>query len=157
MKLLAGRPAIPPVIRQCPRAKEHMDWLYSYYARDGELLYIGVAIDPAERANNHRQASKWWRFVNAAAVEAVPLSQSGECERDFIYLFTPLFNGMYRTYGYDEVIEFCARRQAWDLVDDYADLTSYGEDESAQLACAALNRRFPYRQHMADWEIVTAA
>lgn len=128
-----------------------MDWLYTYYARGGELLYLGVAIDPLSRARNHRNASKWWKFVTDAEVTAVPLSQSGECERDFIHLFTPLFNGMYRTYGYQEVIEFCARHEAWDLVDDYIDLASYGTGETARQACDALGRRFPYSLHGNDW------
>jgi hypothetical protein len=130
-----------------------MDWMYAYFSRDGELLYIGLAVDPAHRATGHRSSSKWWRWVAYAEVYAFPAKVSGREEQIAIHMLEPLFNAQYRTYGYEEVIEFCARQEAWDLVDDYTDLASYGNDDPARLACEALGRRFPYRLHMANWEI----
>lgn len=124
-------PRIPAAIRHCealPNVEgQDKDWVYAYYDRDGDLLYIGVSNDPAKRASGHRSGSKWWRFVADGEAIQFDLSISGRIEREAIDILEPTFNIHYSTSSSREIVEYCARREAWDLVDYYLDAFSHDE------------------------------
>lgn len=113
-----GKPRVPAAIRACGRAPEGFDWVYSYYDREGDLLYVGITTDAVSRAYNHR-SSKWWRFVATGEAFLAPVTSSGYTEYRQIRERAPLFNVAHSIIDEDWAAEYCARREAWDLVDEY--------------------------------------
>jgi hypothetical protein len=121
-----GKPPVPKSIRQCDALDTGDDldkyWVYAYWGRDGELLYIGISNDPAHRANGHRGGSRWWRFVASGDAWLVDLHKVERLERDMIVDFDPLFNIEHSRGDWQDMVEYCARREAWDLVDEIIDM-----------------------------------
>lgn len=126
------KPPVPAAIRATAGQyvdQAGKDWVYAYWDRDGELLYIGVSNNAAHRASRHRGESRWWRFVATGAVWLFDLSASGEAEIEMIEIFDPVFNIKHSLGSSKYVVEYCARYEAWDLVDYYLD--AFGFDEAA--------------------------
>lgn len=126
-------PPIPSAVRRCERLtyESGKDWIYAYYDRDGELLYVGVSNYPPNRANSHRAVSKWWRFVAAGEVVLLDLAKSGRIEQEAIECLDPVFNIEHSLGSSRDVVEYCARREAWDLVDYYLDAFGLDDPEAA--------------------------
>lgn len=117
------RPAIPAGIRECNQDVNDAgrDWVYAYWDRGEVLLYVGLSNNAFARANTHRSQSKWWRFVTAGTAWQVNLRESDEIEQDLIRDLRPMFNTQHAYGDWRTRVEYCARRDAWDLVDHIID------------------------------------
>lgn len=113
-----ARPAIPQPIRDCTRVLDH-DWVYQYWDRNDTLLYVGIAADAASRANKHRSGSIWWPFVKSGAAELVELRESERLEYVSILCDHPMFNSRHSRVPDERKVEYLARHEAWDLVDEF--------------------------------------
>lgn len=92
------------------------------------LLYIGISNNPAQRAHGHRSRSRWWRFVARGDAERIPIRESERTERHLIRVLQPLFNVTHAGASSVPLIEYCARREAWEIVDDELDLMRFGTE-----------------------------
>jgi hypothetical protein len=52
-----------------PEPTEGVQDLYRFYDADGALLYVGISINAAMRARQHRQGASWWPLVARMEVE----------------------------------------------------------------------------------------
>lgn len=94
-------------------------WLYRYYDRAKVLLYVGIASDVGRRAVEHATGSRWWRFVESADARWMARVYARPCEQRLIRLLRPVFNVAHaRPSARQAAVEYCAHREAWDLVDE---------------------------------------
>ena len=67
--------------------------LYRYFDGAGDLLYVGIAVDPEMREKQHEKGSRWVQFSERREVEWFPSrEQARQAERDAIQLEDPVFN-----------------------------------------------------------------
>lgn len=67
--------------------------LYRHFDEDGVLLYVGIANDPAVRAEGHRVQSRWWPLSKRTDVEWHDSRQAAlDAEVAAIRSELPLFN-----------------------------------------------------------------
>lgn len=122
-------PRIPLVVQQVDRAAAPAYWVYAYEDRDRNLLYVGISDDPLERAKKHVSASRWWRFVDRAWVFLMPNETHAQAyERELIYNLNPLFNIRHSSVPFRDALEYLARRDAWDLVDEMLPYAEYEQE-----------------------------
>lgn len=70
-----------------------MTTLYRLYARDGSLLYIGIADSATRRFSQHARQKVWWPEVANITLETHPNRQAAEnAEREAIRSEHPLHN-----------------------------------------------------------------
>jgi len=68
--------------------------LYRLYDADGELLYVGITREVAQRMKNHRYASRAW-FGRVASIETTTFPShfdAWQAEGEAIRTEGPLFN-----------------------------------------------------------------
>lgn len=77
--------------------------LYRFYGADGDLLYVGISIDPDGRWKAHRDnKEKWVPFVARRTVEWLDSRPEAlDAEARAIRSERPRYNG---THNYDEVV-----------------------------------------------------
>jgi predicted GIY-YIG superfamily endonuclease len=109
------------------RSKTRPNILYSFKGRDGELLYIGITVDPPMRFRQHRSVKSWWDQVSDIHLEHFDSrSELLEAERAAIEAESPKYN---IAYGNGECsCEACA----W--LDDLEAFTSTDEFRASDLA-----------------------
>lgn len=112
------RPPVPTAIRGCGY-RDGVDWIYWYRDRDRTLLYVGIASHAERRANSHRAASIWWPFVREGRAHPVSTDESELVERHMIARQEPLFNTAHSVVDDEERVEYLARHEAWDLLDEF--------------------------------------
>lgn len=74
-----------------PEEVKHV--VYTYYAKDGTVLYVGCTGRPQARDDQHRAQSMWYPLV-ARLERTDPMERSAayECERETIARLSPMFN-----------------------------------------------------------------
>lgn len=67
--------------------------LYRFYDADDRLLYVGISLNAAHRASEHRRDKSWWPAVERMTVErAANRAKALELERAAIISERPLHN-----------------------------------------------------------------
>jgi hypothetical protein len=69
--------------------------LYRYYDSDGNLLYLGISLNAAKRASEHRKDKQWWNEVATIQIEHLPTGDRArvlEIEADLIKAEKPKYN-----------------------------------------------------------------
>lgn len=66
--------------------------LYRMFDENGVLLYIGLSMNVAYRASQHRAQKAWWPDVSRVEIEKHPLSVLRQEEADAIASESPLHN-----------------------------------------------------------------
>lgn len=67
--------------------------VYRMYDSDGELLYVGMTMDLAERTRKHKAAAPWWKFVARVDVEHFDSRErAAAAERAAIDGEAPMYN-----------------------------------------------------------------
>lgn len=67
--------------------------LYRHFDARGELLYVGVTVDPVRRWAEHLETSIWARFAAKSYVTWHPTQETArQAERDAILWEDPVFN-----------------------------------------------------------------
>lgn len=112
------RPPVPATIKGCGY-RDGLDWIYWYRDRDRTLLYVGIASNAEQRARGHRAASIWWPFVRMGRSHPVPAEESESTEQYLIQRQRPLFNTAHSTIDDEQRVEYLARHEAWDLLDEF--------------------------------------
>ncbi len=67
--------------------------LYRFYSATGQLLYVGITMNPPRRFKNHRDSKSWWDQVSGITVENyASRSELEQAERRAIQVERPLHN-----------------------------------------------------------------
>lgn len=67
--------------------------LYRFYTDTGQLLYVGITMDPAKRFKSHRGKKDWWSDVAGITLEHYETrSELENAERRAIQVEHPLHN-----------------------------------------------------------------
>lgn len=67
--------------------------LYRFFNATGDLLYVGITMNPASRWKSHRDEKPWWLEVTSITVEHHPDRASAEeAERQAIRSERPWYN-----------------------------------------------------------------
>lgn len=67
--------------------------LYRMYSADGELLYIGQSVNPAQRVCGHRTGNNWITRVATMTLEWYPTREAAkQAEAEAIKAECPLLN-----------------------------------------------------------------
>jgi len=72
--------------------------LYRFFSADGQLLYIGISLNAATRADDHRRHQPWWPDAVRMTVEHlgdVTRRDALQAERTAIAMERPLHNIIY--------------------------------------------------------------
>lgn len=124
-------PTVPVAVDSAARQESGLDWIYRYWDRDGVLLYVGISFDARRRAKDHRRGSPWWRFVARGTAQSCAATDSLTTEAALIRAERPIFNNKHSQVPWPVTVEYCARREAWDLVDRYLALINPGGQDRA--------------------------
>lgn len=86
--------------------------LYRFFDEAGDLLYVGISLNPLERWNQHRLDKPWWGEVRTATIEVHDSREAvEEAERAAIRREHPRYNirrgGMVKRTVY-------VQRETWD-------------------------------------------
>jgi hypothetical protein len=46
--------------------------LYRFFDEDGDLMYVGISLDPTSRFRSHRRDKPWWTEVHSITLEHFP-------------------------------------------------------------------------------------
>jgi len=75
--------------------------LYRFYNPAGDLLYIGITMDPPSRFRQHRDVKAWWAEITNVTFEHFPSRAAVvAAERAAIEAEQPLFNVAHLTTAY---------------------------------------------------------
>jgi predicted GIY-YIG superfamily endonuclease len=67
--------------------------LYRFFNATGQLLYIGITMNPPQRFRDHRESKEWWTEVAGITVENYPNRTAlADAERRAIKVEHPLHN-----------------------------------------------------------------
>ena len=67
--------------------------LYRFYSATGQLLYVGITMNPAQRFRSHRDTKTWWGDVAGISIENYDTREDLEnAERRAIQVEHPLHN-----------------------------------------------------------------
>src|SRR5690242_17975581 len=67
-------------------------YVYVFWGRNGECLYVGCTVQPAGRISQHA-TKPWWRRVDRIEALVYPDKESGRlAETELIHKHEPLFN-----------------------------------------------------------------
>lgn len=86
-----------PSVRDSPRSHD----LYRFYDADDRLLYVGISLNAAQRASQHKVEKPWWDDVRRMDVEHLGLMTRSEAEmveRGVIVDERPLHNIAHNTH-----------------------------------------------------------
>lgn len=77
---------------------ERLHALYRFFDASGDLLYIGITLNPAGRWKQHREDKPWWEEVADITIETHPDRPSVlEAERKAIIAEHPRYNKTHNT------------------------------------------------------------
>lgn len=77
--------------------------LYRFYARHGELLYVGITMDVASRWRDHRAGQWWWCEVGAITVRHFDTREAVlDAERIAIQTEFPTYNVKHADFDDDK-------------------------------------------------------
>lgn len=77
---------------------ERLHALYRFFDASGDLLYIGITLNPAGRWKQHREDKPWWEEVADITIETYPDRPSVlEAERKAIITERPRYNKTHNT------------------------------------------------------------
>lgn len=77
---------------------ERLHALYRFFDASGDLLYIGITLNPAGRWKQHREEKPWWEEVADITIETYPDRPSVlEAERSAIIAEHPRYNKTHNT------------------------------------------------------------
>lgn len=69
------------------------NYLYRHFDSEGNLLYVGISINPFKRLNEHKQASSWFDKVKNLTIERFESrDQALIAETDAILNEKPIYN-----------------------------------------------------------------
>lgn len=72
--------------------------LYRFFDENGELLYVGVTLDPSARWKQHRADKAWWHEVAGIKIAHFPDRRSVlDAEREAIKAEKPRYNVVHNT------------------------------------------------------------
>lgn len=67
--------------------------LYRFYSATGQLLYVGITMNPPQRFKSHRDTKEWWDMVSGITVESYSSrDELAAAERRAIKVEHPLHN-----------------------------------------------------------------
>lgn len=67
--------------------------LYRFYSATGQLLYVGITMNPPQRFKSHRDSKEWWPTVSGITVENYSSrDELAQAERRAIQVEHPLHN-----------------------------------------------------------------
>lgn len=70
--------------------------LYRFFDAHGDLLYIGITVDPSARWKKHRESKHWWHAVANITIEhCVSREAALLAEREAIIREVPRYNQMH--------------------------------------------------------------
>lgn len=76
--------------------------LYRFFGPTGDLLYVGITMDPASRWHQHRLDKPWWSLISTITVETHPTRKAVlDAERAAIQAERPRFNVTHGANGWD--------------------------------------------------------
>jgi hypothetical protein len=79
--------------RSGDRRKIMSETLYRFYAKDGQLLYVGVTMNPPDRFKDHRHQKEWWPMVSGITMETYDSRAAVlDAERRAIKIEHPKYN-----------------------------------------------------------------
>lgn len=110
---------------------ERLHALYRFFDASGDLLYIGITLNPAGRWKQHREEKPWWEEVTDITIETYPDRPSVlEAERKAIIAEHPRYN---KTYNAQPAPKRLAEsRFIWNCCECDQDIAS---DGYVQLGC----------------------
>lgn len=73
--------------------------LYRFYDINDRLLYVGISLNAAQRASQHKSEKPWWPDVDRMTIERIPgeRSDAENAERSAILTEGPLYNVAHNT------------------------------------------------------------
>lgn len=67
--------------------------LYRFFSATGQLLYVGITMNPPQRFKNHRDSKDWWGEVSGITVENyTSRDELAQAERRAIQVEHPMYN-----------------------------------------------------------------
>jgi predicted GIY-YIG superfamily endonuclease len=67
--------------------------VYRFFDRDGRLLYVGIAFDPAERWEKHAAVAEWWKDAADNTIDWYDTrAEAGRAELTAIRYEKPIYN-----------------------------------------------------------------
>lgn len=67
--------------------------LYRFYSATGQLLYVGITMNPAQRFKSHRKSKDWWSEIVGITLEHYANREElADAERRAIQVERPLHN-----------------------------------------------------------------
>lgn len=67
--------------------------LYRFYSKTGQLLYVGITMNPPQRFRDHRDSKEWWDQVAGITVESYDTRKDlAEAEKRAIRVERPQHN-----------------------------------------------------------------
>jgi len=98
--------------------------VYRAYSAEGELLYVGVSANPANRLGNHKVHADWWLAATRVELDHLPAGTTRvaaeEAERLAIIVGRPLHNVRHNRHTPAALPQ---RLSPLDVVDDHAEGT----------------------------------
>lgn len=71
----------------------HDHALYRLYDESGQLLYVGISVDPGKRLAQHRSDKKWWSEVSNITIQPMATRKVAlAAEREAIKDERPVYN-----------------------------------------------------------------
>lgn len=72
--------------------------LYRFFSSTGQLLYIGITMNPPQRFKAHQGDKDWWTEVSGITVESYPTREELACaERRAIKVERPAYNKVHNS------------------------------------------------------------
>lgn len=133
-------------------ADELLHALYRMYDETGQLMYVGISVDPGRRFVQHRSDKPWWDQVVNFTVQPMPTRKAAlAAEKDAIKSERPLFNVVHNDpsdrpqmqAGESDAIQEDLRHLAMLVAYRALSRTVYalgGDPECADAACESLNQ-----------------
>lgn len=87
-------------------AQEKLHSLYRMFDETGQLLYVGISVDPGRRLAQHRSDKPWWGEAVTISVQPMPTRAAAlEAEREAIKNERPVHNTQHNTASPNEAVE----------------------------------------------------
>lgn len=103
--------------------------LYRFYSDTGQLLYVGITMDPGQRFRSHKKKKDWWDDVVGITLQHYPNrealasaeSRAIEVERPMYNIVRPKINGGRRpTPKPEPTVQKVTQEQHDEVVDAFA-------------------------------------
>lgn len=96
----AALAAVPVAVRQYRLHRPERTAMYILYGEAGEVLYVGISVDPQQRWQQHEDDKPWWPEVTETELVAWhrTRAQALKAEASAIHEFQPVYNATHN-YG----------------------------------------------------------